>query len=358
MCDISEKYFLGAMTQYGFSTEFGKLIEDSSYFTYILKGGAGTGKSSLMKKVAAHFEPNEDVVRFYCSSDPDSLDAVVLKGSKVIIVDGTSPHVFDPIYPGACQKIINLGENWDEEKLKAAKDDIIAVTDKNKSMLARAKRFSTALSNVCGDTYFCALSAVDKDKLDGFTERFIKKILTKKGSGSGKKDICQLTALTEHGCLTQTDTLESYLDVYKLNDEYFACSHLIIEAVSAEAARRGFDVIICPSHAFNNNVFEHMLIPELGVAVVSSSPLTQLKYENSKPVNLARFYSKDTLDKYKQRLRLNKAAVKSLSEEVYSTIKTAKTIHDEIEKYYIGAMDFDSINAVCGKMIEEIEARK
>jgi len=89
---MSEKYFLGAMTQNGFSTEFGKIMADKEYFTFILKGGAGTGKSSLMKKIAAEFEPTEDVTRFYCSSDPASLDAIVLHTSKAIICDGTAPR--------------------------------------------------------------------------------------------------------------------------------------------------------------------------------------------------------------------------------------------------------------------------
>ena len=111
---MSEKYFLGAMTQNGFSTEFGKIMADKEYFTFILKGGAGTGKSSLMKKIAAEFEPTEDVTRFYCSSDPASLDAIVLHTSKAIICDGTAPHVMECSYPGVCQKIINLGEYWDE----------------------------------------------------------------------------------------------------------------------------------------------------------------------------------------------------------------------------------------------------
>ena len=90
---MSEKYFLGAMTQNGFSTEFGKIMADKEYFTFILKGGAGTGKSSLMKKIAAEFEPTEDVTRFYCSSDPASLDAIVLHTSKAIICDGTASEI-------------------------------------------------------------------------------------------------------------------------------------------------------------------------------------------------------------------------------------------------------------------------
>ena len=354
---MSEKYFLGAMTQQGFSTEFGKLIEDKDYYTYILKGGAGTGKSSLMKKIAAEFEPTEDVVRFYCSSDPNSLDAVVLNGSKVIIVDGTSPHVFDPTYPGACQKIVNLGENWDEERLKLNKDKIIEVTDKNKSMLARAKRFSTALSNVCYDTYFCGMNALLESKLEGFSKRLIKKVLDKKGSGEGRKDIRQLTALTEFGCMTQTDTLENYLDVFYLNDDYFACANLLIEFVADEAVRRGYNVILCPSVAFNNNVFEHLLIPEMGVALVSNSPLTNLSAENCKKINLTRFYDKAKIEKIKARLRLNRLTIKDISEEVYQTIRQAKRIHDDIEKFYITSMNFEKLDEVASRIAFEIQKR-
>lgn len=354
---MSEKYFLGAMTQYGFSTEFGKLIESPEYFTYILKGGAGTGKSSLMKKIAQEFEPEEDVVRFYCSSDPNSLDAVVLKSSKKIIVDGTAPHVFDPKYPGAYQKIVNLGDHWDENALKEHKQEIISVTDKNKSLLERAKRFSTALSNVCGDTYFCGLDCIDDEKLNRFLDRLIKKLLTKKGSGGGRKEVRQLTALTEYGCFTQTETLENYLDIYYMNDEYFACSHKIIEAVSKEAVHRGFDVIVCPSHAFNNNIFEHLLIPEIGTALISCNPLTEIHTEGGKPLNLSRFYFKESIAKLKPRLKLNKITVSSLADEVYSTIKSAKAVHDDIEKYYIDAMDFDAVNKTCEEIISEIRKK-
>lgn len=135
---MSESIF-GCNDAEWFSTEFGKIMADKEYFTFILKGGAGTGKSSLMKKIAAEFEPTEDVTRFYCSSDPASLDAIVLHTSKAIICDGTAPHVMECSYPGVCQKIINLGEYWDEEKLKAFRSEIIEVTDKTSRFWQEAK---------------------------------------------------------------------------------------------------------------------------------------------------------------------------------------------------------------------------
>lgn len=354
---MSEKYFLGAMTQYGFSTEFSKLMGNKDYFTYILKGGAGTGKSSLMKRIAREFENDERVVRFYCSSDPSSLDAVVLEDSGVIIVDGTSPHVFDPVYPGCCQRIIDLGEFWDDEKLKKNKDEIIRVTDKNKSLLARVKRHTVALSNICSDTYFCALDHVDRDRLNGFADGFIKKLLSEKEGGSGRRDIRQLTALTEHGCMTQLETLESYNDVYTVCDEHYACAHLFIEAAAKEAVSRGYNVIICPSHAFNNDIFEHLLIPETGTALISSTPLTKLDPENAKSLDLNSFYDESKLTGSMQRLKQNSLTSEGLLSEIFETIKKAKAVHDEIEKYYIESMDYDGINELTERLIAQIKAK-
>lgn len=354
---MAEKYFLGCMTQQGFSTDFGRLMAEGDRFTYILKGGAGTGKSSLMKKVVERFEDDEHIVRYYCSSDPVSLDAVELESSGVLIVDGTSPHVFDPDYPGVKQKIVDLGEYRDDELLMRSKEKIISVTDKNKSLLARAKRFSGALSNVCTDTFNVAASCIDKDKLDSFLSRFCRKILPRRGSGSGRQDIRQLSALTEFGCMTQKETLDAYPEVYLMHDEYLACASIICDKIAAEALHRMFDVILCPCHVLNNTVYEHLLIPELGTALVTASPVNELYIEDAKPLNLSRFYDKTELSRYRTRLKMNRLTSKSLAEEVYGTIGAAKVVHDEIEKYYIAAMDHDMLDDAAESIIFEISHR-
>lgn len=132
---------------------------------------------------------------------------------------------------------------------------------------------------------------------------------------------------------------------------------MVIENIADEAVRRGYNVILCPSVAFNNNVFEHLLISELGIALVSNPPLTNLSSETGKKLNLAKFYDKQQAEKIKVRLRLNRIAIRDISEEVYETIKQAKIIHDDIEKYYISSMDFANLDVAQTQIANEIRNR-
>lgn len=87
-------YFLGANTPQGFYSLTGQMLDpDKHRAIYILKGGAGCGKSTLMKHVAKRMtEAGERVEHVYCSGDPDSLDALLIPGKQAAIVDGTAPQ--------------------------------------------------------------------------------------------------------------------------------------------------------------------------------------------------------------------------------------------------------------------------
>ena len=108
---------------------------------------------------------------------------------------------------------------------------------------------------------------------------------------------------------------------------------------------------------FNNTAYEHMLIPELGIALVNGNAVNEYDTASGKHLNLTRFYDKKLIAQRKIRLKMNKAACKDLTEEAVRTIKTAKEIHDEIESYYISSMDFDKINSVTENIIREIESK-
>ena len=116
----SVHFFLGANSPGGFYSLYDQLIDrEQAEELYILKGGPGCGKSSLMRKVGSAMEERGLAVEYIdCSGDPDSLDAVVIPALKTAVVDGTAPHVVEPKYPGLVESYVNLGNCYDREGLR------------------------------------------------------------------------------------------------------------------------------------------------------------------------------------------------------------------------------------------------
>lgn len=133
----AKMYFAAANSFDGFKSNFDKVFSPYRLSKlFILKGGPGTGKSTLMRSVEDHFSGSAAVTKILCSSDIGSLDGVLIErdGVTVGIADGTSPHVIEPRFPGATEELINLGDAFDSRSLFALKGDIIDLSDsKSKS---------------------------------------------------------------------------------------------------------------------------------------------------------------------------------------------------------------------------------
>ena len=120
--------FPGSNTPSGFHSFYEEGLKGIDRI-FIMKGGPGVGKSTLMRKIGtAMADRGYDVEFWQCSSDNDSLDGVLVQSLSVAVIDGTAPHVVDPRYPGAIDEIINLGEHWNDTYLREHKKEIIELT--------------------------------------------------------------------------------------------------------------------------------------------------------------------------------------------------------------------------------------
>lgn len=351
----TDEYFLGAVTRSGFTTSFGSIINREGWFTYILKGGAGTGKSTLMKRIARELDKGDRTL-FHCSSDPASLDAVVLDDYKTIVVDGTAPHTFDPEVPAISQVIVNLGDYWDEGELSKNADKVRAAMALNKSYLARSGRYVCALSDICFDTYSLGCEALDRAGIKALAARIEKRVITGRGSGSGDISARQLSAVTMEGFMTYGGTLFDCGRVYRFTDECFAAGALLLDELAAYASARGYDVILCVSQLLGCDVSEHLMIPELDTAFVTVNKLSDIE-RTGRAVNLIKYYDESLMTLKAPRLRLNRSAARTLADEAAKTLALAKQAHDEIEKYYIAAMDFKAIDKAGDRLIKAIGKR-
>lgn len=134
------RFFLGANTPVGFVSYAEDLYDTrGGWRAYIIKGGPGTGKGSMMRAVLqAMTDRGLPVEAVHCSSDPASLDAVIVPGLKACIVDGTAPHIIEPKYWGAVERIVNLGDCIDNERLVRQAPEILEATDACSALHARA----------------------------------------------------------------------------------------------------------------------------------------------------------------------------------------------------------------------------
>ena len=124
-----KEYYASANGYKGFHSYFDSIFNSPEFKKiFVLKGGPGTGKSTFLKKVCNFAKANNlDFEIFRCSSDPKSLDGVIINNGevRVAILDGTSPHERDAVIPGAIDEIVNLGEAWNSEALENSREKIL-----------------------------------------------------------------------------------------------------------------------------------------------------------------------------------------------------------------------------------------
>ena len=143
-------FLAGGNTAQGFYSCFDFILpKERQKRMYYIKGGPGVGKSTLMKRFAkAAEEQGLEVEYFHCSSDPDSLDGVSLPALGVGMMDGTAPHIYDPVIPGARDTLISLGDFLDEKALLPYVREIEKVQKQISAKFARCYRYLAASEQV------------------------------------------------------------------------------------------------------------------------------------------------------------------------------------------------------------------
>ncbi|WP_203363446.1 hypothetical protein [Bacillus sp. REN10] len=110
---VSKHRFLGAATPRGAVDFINNLTHDLNH-RYFIKGRPGSGKSTMMKKIAAAAEEQGyDIEVYHCGFDPNSVDMVIVRELDFAIFDSTAPHEYFPSKPS--DSIIDLYEEIIEE---------------------------------------------------------------------------------------------------------------------------------------------------------------------------------------------------------------------------------------------------
>ena len=350
------QYFLGANSPKGFYSLYDQLINlADATAVYILKGGPGCGKSTLMRQVAlAAEETDADVEYILCSGDPDSLDGVILPQRGIALVDGTAPHVVEPSCAGAVEQYVNLGRCYDTAALSALRQELIACTAEYKGCYTRAYRCLAAAAQIEADMRAALLSPRLEQRMQkraaGILSREVRR---RTDRPAGRVTQRFLRAVTAKGQLTLFETVQAQCArIYELVDSY-GLAHSMLTHLLAGITAAGYDVVACPSPMAPERL-EHLLIPQLSLAFVSASPAGSFPGRPYRRIRLDAMADADLLRRSRPRLRFSKKVAASLMDEAISSLAQAKAMHDELEGLYNPHVDFDRVHRTAQEIIADL----
>ena len=347
--------FPGGNTTKGFYSFYRYILSQEDANRIIcLKGGPGTGKSSFMKKIGSHFgNLGYSLEYHHCSSDNESLDGIVIKELNVALLDGTSPHVVDPISPGAVDEILNLGVALNTDSLVKKKKEIISISKEIGKNFKRAYKFLGAARGIHEDWSSLNGESLNSYKLNTLIDELKSKIFLSAKSGFGSDRHLFSTAFTPNGIITYNKDLSSNIDnLYVLKGGPGLGKSDVLKSLGIEAQKHGYFVEYLHDPFIPERI-ENIIIPEISTGIFTSNEISRLNYDGIE-YDMEDLCNRSLLISKTDEFAFNKVTFDLIVNKSLSCISNAHTLHDELETYYIQSMDFAIVDSLYTETINKI----
>lgn len=337
------KFFLGANSNKGFISYFRQLQESDSMQLLILKGGPGSGKSSLMKRIAElALQKRHNLEVIPCASDPLSLDAVIDRTANFAIMDGTAPHTEDPQIPGALHHIMYTGDLWDCDKLREHKEEIIFFKELTEEYHGGAGAYIRSAGALLEENLRVSKKYINSRRISEYAKDILKK--SKKGAEFSEKTRL-LSAVSVGEIKFFKETVLSMADkIYAINDEWGGMSDTLFKAILFYARASGEEIIHCPCSIMPEKT-DHIILPGSKTAFLLENRFFPV--EHGEKIKAEAFYTSG-IDKTVMEKRSQDA--QKLLSKAANMVKTAKRSHDRLERFYVNAMDFEKTELLFEKI--------
>ncbi|NLP44543.1 MAG: ATPase [Peptococcaceae bacterium] len=340
-----KRVFPGGNTSEGFFSYYQYLLEKGTKRVFVIKGGPGVGKSTLMKKVGKKMlELGYDVELHHCSSDDHSLDGIAIIPAGIVMVDGTAPHIIDPKYPGGLDEIINMGDYWNVEAMQLNSTKIVATTNEVSRLFARAYRFLAAARSIAEDIIAMHKQCMDfagANRILALFERILAESTysTESLDTNGHERHLFSSAYTPNGFIDFTDTiLQDIQQIYYLHGPMGSGKTTLLRKIADRAIEKGLDVEIYHTPLIPAKIGT-VLIPALNLGVTSSEKFKTVHYET---LDLSKYLNSTKLAAYQADIESDKQLLQELINSGIENIRRAKEEHDILEQYYVPNMDFSA----------------
>ncbi len=350
------EFFAAANTAEGFVSYF-----DEVFFApeierrYIIKGGPGTGKSSLMRFIAHRAEQKGlEVEYYYCSSDTESLDGVII-GSRVAVFDGTAPHGYDTVIAGAQDEIINLGQFWDSQALENRLTEIRSFGTRKKGAYSAAYGYLSAANTIRSVADGSVIDCVDLKKLRHAAMRTYSRLELPSGETAGALTR-QVRALGVHG-EAELGTLQKMAKRTHLISDYYGTAYLYLSELEQLAIAHGARVLISRDVMDKTRAGSMLFASSGDYFTVAESANDANEVNTNEVINMKRFVDATGIGKIRFSWRSAMRACDNVKALALAELSEAGKAHAQIEKIYVPCMDFARQAEFSAALSEKILAR-
>jgi len=342
-------FFAGGNTGKGFCSFYDQVIDVRTTHLYILKGGPGTGKSTLMRTIGEELLAQGYSLEYlHCSSDHNSLDGLVIPFLKTAFIDGTAPHTLDPIYPGVADEIVNLGAFWDYQGLKATKEQIIALSQKKKACYEQAYVYLNAALGVYRNWRKTNFSSLNEEAWRRTWGELNEEIFAgcRPTGKLGRPRHLFASAITADGPVHFLESVFAEATrMYILDGPPGSGRAGIIQRLVGKSIDLGLDAEVFHC-ALDPEKHEHLWIPALKTGILTSTwPHKFLSDDRCRHIETESFLQRQqTL--FRDTIKESRLVFLDLWERAVNWLHKAKKLHAELEGYYVGRMDFTQTTRV------------
>ena len=293
-----------------------------------------------MRRVMEHAqELGLQTVAFHCASDPDSLDGVLIPQKRVTLLDGTAPHVYDPVCPGARDTLLSLGDYLEEAELRERAEEI---EEKQVEISERFARCYGYLRAASGVARAAACGAENPMKAERVAEEWSKHMPLR--GGEGRVMTLFASAITPKG-LRDLGAWQPRDTTLSLDCPLGLHASGLMRSLARRAASRGLDAILL-ADPLEPREIARVLLPAHGLCFVAEERRETRDCLPAESVFDLRAQSESerSYDRNAYELMLQRAV---------EQLRAAKAKHDELEAFYVKSMDFARWNDALERVLAQ-----
>ncbi len=333
-------YFAGAFSGNGFTNYLPDAIKDMQKI-YIIKGTPGSGKSTLMKKISASAEEcGMATEKIYCSSDPNSLDGVVIPAISFAMIDGTAPHVMDATYPVAVETIINTADFLSHVKVEEHREEIISLSNRKKRLFSHAETLLKAELSLRKLKNELLEDSYNANKGFKFCRNIILKERKFKKEGTVTQRSCY--AFYRSG-VSRLPSFDDAKKIYSVNEDFapFILGTLRLLALEYKIPA------ICSPDPFESSQTASIYFPLSGKLFQNA----EFGGKKGEKISSERFSNREVSQKRKEKIKFLSKTENLILSEAKEYLTMAMEHHKELEKLYISAMNKEGLDCLANSII-------